>query len=271
MSIRYNTIQITYGDVTRSHTKVWVGGSSSYYDVDNYAVCALEQTAEVLYLFRDLIGVDWQSYRRMKLPFSIYEDCVATLELPPKVWTFHVQTIGHGDFDISIDNSNLNNIAYYTFTPSYIKKHLQAEIGIPYECFNICNEEGKSCDVCIRGYKENMPLFAVIQDWKEKVEEEGHEIIHYDGNIKEGTLMRYDYISSIGNYTIVQFLDLEGQVKVNKRTPKMVALEIAGVLGRRRKVDNAPFGEAVLAVGSMAINSIEGIDWNKTYAILNIN
>lgn len=274
MSISENTIQITYGDVTRPLTSVWTCRIPSR--------THLQDTARVLHLFKDIIGEDYERYLDTKLDFNINKDSEATLTLPDLVWHFNIQTLGHGEIKVSINNYScafIKEDQADSFLPFSIKCRIGTELGISRDCIELCNEDGVDCGDRLFGYKRNMSLYATFIDHRDTVINDGHEILNeYDGKLKEGKLMMMEWVKPIGDYVIVRFHKnntgnpISGEIV--KRTPKMCKYIIYNGYDRDQPVENkkitlSRIGEKIPyyhPADLELVNYMENIDFNKTYA-----
>ena len=207
MNITAYTLNITYGDTTRPITYV---ENCIFNSLHNSSVVGL-----TLYTFKDLIP-DYQRYYNMTIPFNIKKDKEAQLTLPPLEFKFSVETLGHGTLDIVIDNPYSNNSCHV----SEIKEEIQKQIGIAIECIQLCDSEGlELSNIQI----SSSTLFAIFNDYKDQVIEQGYDIIEYKSVFKQGRMMRLTYEKKIGNYQIVKFSAY--MYTIGKRTPKMIVFD----------------------------------------------
>ena len=254
MTIQAKTLNITYEDTTRPITFV---------ENDVGILCRYQIIALTLYTFKDLIP-DYQRYYMMTPSFNIREDKEAQLILPPLQFKLSVETLGHGTLDIVIDNPQ----CYRGWWGTDIKKEIQKQIGIPTECIQVCNSEGIEVSHNIYNEYNSNPLFAIFNDYKDQVLEQGYDIIEFKSVFKEGRMMRVKYLKTIGNYKIVKFT--AEMYSITKRTPKMIVLDEEGYRRNSKKkiAISSKYGEYIRDCFSGELVAWdERIQYGKEYAI----
>ena len=249
MTIQERTINITYKNTTRPISFVY---NDSYSKISQFQI-----TARVLYEFKDLIP-DYQMYSEMKMPFDIYKDTEASLELPTLQVHFTVITIGHGTIEFKIDNPYCCEVIGI----GQIKDELERQIGITKECIELCNEQGEELVSSMTRGKNKMTLYAVIKSFEDEVLEKGYEILNYKSVFKVGETMRLRVLEVFGNYRIIKFYPELGLI--SKRTPKTVVDEN----NVRKKIQHYSFGEGLEdSFTGTIVSKIGFIEYNKLYAI----
>jgi hypothetical protein len=252
MSIQAYTLNITYKDTTRPITFVENATSTlSFYQI----------TALTLYTFKDLIP-DYQQYSKMGTSFNIKKDTEGTLVLPNKTFRFTIQTLGHGELEIEIDNQYCRSHCYIT----EIEAEIQKQIGISTECIQLCDIKGQDItkNVSIKYNTNTSTLFAIFNDYKDQVLEQGYDIIDFKSVFKIGRMMRLKSDKQIGNYIIVKFsADINC---VTKRTPKMITLD--DYRNSKKKICIDKTGEYIVdSFSGYLVGWDESIQFGKEYAI----
>jgi hypothetical protein len=251
MTIQSNTISITYGDTTRPITFAW---NDEFNKQSCNIICAT-----ILNTFKDLIP-DYQKYQHATMPFNVWKDKEGTLTLPHRTFKFTIQTLGHGELEIEIDNEFCKTF-FYTHN---IKAEIQKQLGIPIDCIELCDEEGNSIMSYHTYYSNKTTLFAIFTSYEEEVIKQGYEIIQYKSKFKEGRLMRMRFLDQIGNYEIVRF---EAEIKtITKRTPKMITLD--DETNSKKKISTKNIGEYFKDfLNHRLVAWDERIQYGKEYAI----